>query len=338
VRGALELARAAEDRRIERRAEMELEALELHHHGSPDRLLAVATGAVPYFENVGDHRSLGRAWIHVGSVQGWYFCRNAEWEQASERARDAYRASGWPTTRCVSEFADALLFGPRHVDEAIVRAEAQLDDSAGPAGEAAVLSVISMLEAMRANVDRGRELIARALAVHDELGSTLASLMTSTRAAAIELFAGELEASVKLYEEACNELDERGFHAHLSTTGAEFADALYEAGRYDDAERWAEKARSYAGEGDVSAAFSWRAALAKVRARRGSFEEVESLVREAIDLVETTDALNQRGNVYLALGEVRRLAARNDEATAAVAAAVAAFERKGNVVSAGRAR
>jgi hypothetical protein len=88
----------------------------------------------------------------------------------------------------------------------------------------------------------------------------------------------------------------------------------------------------------VSAAFSWRAALAKVRARRGSFEEAESLAREAIDLVETTDALNQQGNVYLALAEVRRLAARNDEASAAVAAAVAAFERKGNVVSAGRAR
>jgi class 3 adenylate cyclase/tetratricopeptide (TPR) repeat protein len=338
VRGALQLARAAEDRRIERRAELELEALEIHRHGSPERLLEVATAAVPYFENVGDHRSLGRAWIHVGWVQGAYFCRNSQWEQASEHALDEYRASGWPTTRCVSEFSDALLFGPRHVDDAIARATATLDDSAGRAGEATVLSVLALLEAMRANVDRGRELIVRAVAVHDELGSTLASLMCSTRAATIELYAGALEAALELYEGACTELDQRGFHAHLSTCGAEFADALYEAGRYDDAERWAEKARSYAGEGDVSAAFSWRAALAKVRARRGSFEEAESLAREAIDLVETTDALNQQGNVYLALAEVRRLAARNDEASAAVAAAVVAFERKGNVVSARRAR
>jgi tetratricopeptide (TPR) repeat protein len=337
VRGALEHARAADDRRIERRAEMELEALELHHHGSPDRLLAIATTAVPYFDNVGDHRSLGRAWIHVGWVQGAYFCRNAEWEQASERALDEYRASGWPTTRCVSEFADALLFGPRHVDEAIARAAALLDDSAGRAGEATVLSVLALLEAMRANVDRGRELIAHAVAVHDELGSTLASLMASTRAAAIELYAGALQASVKLYEEACTELDERGFRAHLSTSGAEFADALYEAGRYDDAERWAETARSYAGEGDLSAAFSWRAALARVRARQGSVEEAESLAREAVDLVRRTDALNQQGNVYLALGEVLRLAGRAEEASAAVDAAAEAFERKGNVVSAGRA-
>jgi len=154
----------------------------------------------------------------------------------------------------------------------------------------------------------------------------------------IELYAGALEASVELYEEACAELKKRGFHAHLATSGAEFADALYEAGRYDEAERWADEARSYAGEGDLSAAFSWRAALAKVRARGGAFEEAESLAREAVDLVSTTDALNQQGNVYLALGEVLRLAGRREEASAAFAAAVEAFERKGNVVSARRAR
>ena len=338
LREALERAESADDLRMKARAEMELRALELHGHGEPDQLLETATQAAELFGMLRDHRSLGRAWVHVGWVQGGYFCQNAEWEKASERALAEYRASGWPTTRCVGELASALYYGPRRVDDARARMSALLDETVGRGGEANVYSALALLEGMGGNFDLARDLIARARAVYDELGSTLASLIVATQAGAIELLAGEPESAVRLYRESCNELERLGFHAHLSTEAALLADALCDLGADDEAEKWAEIARSRAGKGDLSAAFSWRSALAKIRARQGSLDEAERLAREAVRLVQSTDALNQQGNVLLALGEILQQAGRIDEASATVDAAVEAFERKGNVVTAARAR
>ena len=338
VREALERAQRAGDRRMELRATMELEGLELNRHGRPSDLLEIATNAVPDFETFRDHRALGRAWVHIGWVRGAYFCDNAGWEEAAERALVHYRASGWPTTRCAGDLGAALYFGPRHVDEALPRVSALLDDSIGPGGEANVFATLARLEAQRGNVDLARQLIARASAVYDSLGSTLSSLMAMTQAGEIELIGGDFESAARLYRKGCTELDDLGFHSHLSTEASMLADALCSLGADEEAEEWAERARSHAGEGDVSAGFSWRSALARIRARQGLFEEAESLAREARRLVETTDALNQQGKVLLALGEVLQQAGRTDEAAAAVDAALDAFERKGNVVSAARAR
>lgn len=323
---------------MELRAAMELEGLELNRHGRPGDLLEIATNAVPDFETFGDHRALGRAWVHIGWVLGAYFCDNAGWEEAAERALVHYRASGWPTTRCAGELSSALYFGPRHVDEALGRVASLLDDSIGPGGEANVFSSLARLEAQRGNFDLARQLIGRATAVFDSLGSTLSSLMATVQAAEIELLGGEFESAARLYRKGCTELDDLGFHSHLSTEASMLADALCSLGADEEAEEWAERARSHAGDGDVSAGFSWRSALARIRARQGLFEEAESLAREARRLVETTDALNQQGKVLLALGEVLQQAGRTEEAAAAVDAALDAFERKGNVVSAARAR
>ncbi|HEY3206115.1 MAG TPA: hypothetical protein VGJ58_04105, partial [Gaiellaceae bacterium] len=73
-------------------------------------------------------------------------------------------------------------------------------------------------------------------------------------------------------------------------------------------------------------------------ARRDLLAEGEKLAREAARLAESTDALNRRGDVMLALGEVLRLAGRADEAGECVENAIAMYERKGNVAAAGSAR
>jgi hypothetical protein len=57
-----------------------------------------------------------------------------------------------------------------------------------------------------------------------------------------------------------------------------------------------------------------------------------------VALLEPTDALWSRGNTKLALTEVLRLAGRADDAAQAARDALAEFERKGNVVMAGRVK
>ena len=73
-------------------------------------------------------------------------------------------------------------------------------------------------------------------------------------------------------------------------------------------------------------------------AHRGELEEAERLVREAIAFGARGDFLNGHGEALVALGDVLELAGRPREARAALAEAIALFERKGNVVSAERAR
>ena len=73
-------------------------------------------------------------------------------------------------------------------------------------------------------------------------------------------------------------------------------------------------------------------------ARRGAHPEAEALAREAVALVEPTDALTDRGDALLALAEILEL--RGDRPAAATAAreALALYDRKGAVVLADRAR
>jgi tetratricopeptide (TPR) repeat protein len=64
--------------------------------------------------------------------------------------------------------------------------------------------------------------------------------------------------------------------------------------------------------------------------------EAEELAREALDLVDRTDALNQRADVRLDLAQVLSLGGRLDQAVEAAEEAVRLYQQKGNIVSARR--
>jgi tetratricopeptide (TPR) repeat protein len=75
-----------------------------------------------------------------------------------------------------------------------------------------------------------------------------------------------------------------------------------------------------------------------VAARRGQHAEGERLAQEAVELASRTQNLEGQANAHADLGEVLALAGRPREAADAYQEAVARYERKGDVVSAGRAR
>lgn len=73
-------------------------------------------------------------------------------------------------------------------------------------------------------------------------------------------------------------------------------------------------------------------------ARRGEHAESEHLAREAVAICEETDMLDAQGAVYADLAEVFLLAGKPDEAAASLEQAIERYERKGNLVSTGRAQ
>jgi Tfp pilus assembly protein PilF len=82
----------------------------------------------------------------------------------------------------------------------------------------------------------------------------------------------------------------------------------------------------------------WRWARARVVARRGRTADALALAREAVAMLDSSDSLVLQGDARIALAEVAQAAGRTSEAAQAVREALSCYERKGDVVSAARAR
>jgi tetratricopeptide (TPR) repeat protein len=332
--GAVTSAEAAMDARSGLRARLDLALVAK----SPD-VLEVAAECMPVFEAVGDDRSLGRAWLATGWVKGGRLCRNAEWEYAAEQALVHYRHVGFPAATCLGQIAAALYYGPTPVETAVDRCESLLnDEDAGQSGRARVLGYLAGLEAMRTHFDEARRLLGEAHDILDDLGQTAAAATyAATVRGDVELLAGDAQAAVAEFRKLCAIFTEQQNWGALSTSAADLAWALSEVDSCD-AEEWTHTSERHAARDDVGAQFSWRAARARVLARRGAFEEAEPLARGAVALAEQTDALNKRAAVLLSLAEVLHLNGDDREANEAAAQALWLYELKGNLVAAERAR
>jgi tetratricopeptide (TPR) repeat protein len=255
-----------------------------------------------------------------------------------ENAHGHYRAHGWVPAMCVRDLAGALYFGPTPVDAAVERCRELLEE-ADHGGAAGVRTYLAGLEAMKGRFAEARETAAHARRNHEELAWTVSISTTwAPVAASIEVLAGDIAAAVGTLRESCSVLERMGDRGALATQAGRLAMLLARRGLVDEAERWSAISRRCAAPDDLPAQLEWRTAQALLLARRDLLAEGEKLAREAARLAESTDALNRRGDVMLALGEVLRLAGRADEAGECVETAIAVYERKGNVAAAGSAR
>jgi tetratricopeptide (TPR) repeat protein len=132
-------------------------------------------------------------------------------------------------------------------------------------------------------------------------------------------------------------LEAIGETSGYSAIVALLVEAMYKQGRYEKADetRLSEKACHL---NDVFAHITWRRVRAKGLARRGEFDQAERLAAEALSFAGESDFLNAHGDAYLDLAEVLELAGRPSDALIALDQAIALFERKENIVSAARAR
>ena len=323
------------DRVVELRARLELAAARVFSspEGAGEALVQIGSTAIPVFEQAGDDRALGRAWLNLAIVHGSLHCRNREWQEAAERALDHYSRAGWPATTCRQEIAAALYNGPTPVREAIARCR-KLARGADRAGEASVIVVIGGLEAMRGRPGVGLRLVEQAQTVLEELGLAQ-SVATSAlwMAGQIALSQGAYRRAEAFLRATCERHMAVSNLMHFATVAAELADVLYMQGAYEEAAEWVARAQVHAATDDVSAQFWWRSVRAKLLARDGSLEEAEDLVDRARSLAAGTDSLNQHAKVLLDRAEVLRLAERFTAAAGSAEAASRLFETKGNVAA-----
>jgi class 3 adenylate cyclase/tetratricopeptide (TPR) repeat protein len=308
--------------------------------GRADRAGPEVEEAIRVLGQLGDDAGLARAW-HVAAMLHWLQARAGETLPALERAVEHAERAGDRRQRAEDLWLQAMTtsWGPTPVEQAIGRVEAIMRRSeADRKVEALCMATLAHLEASRGNFDRARELIARGRAMMRELGLTVLAAGTSHSDGYIGLVSGNpLEAETGL-RDGYEELERLGEKAYLSTSAAYLAEALYQQGRLDEAERFTQISEETADPSDLASHIGWRSVRGKILARRGRLEEGERLARDACTLAEGTDFLDATADALMHLAEVLELAGRIDEARNAISRAEELYERKGSVVLAERAR
>ncbi len=337
---AVTLAQTLGDDALYARADLERVVLQLQLDAdwAIERAPGVAALAMPAFLRAQDDLGLCRlaycdALVHW--FQGCAAAAAASWERAAAYARgrgDAHRLSD-----ALRWIPSCALFGPTPVPEGIRRCEqlrAELHGSRQ--AEAEILGALAGLYAMTGEFGRARALVRESDAILAEVGFSIHAV--AEWAALVETLGGEPRAAEERLRAGYERLEEMGDRAFLATTAALLARALHDQGRDREALAFAEICQQTAAPADLVAQIAWRGSSARILAAQGEVERAQQLAREAVALAETTDLLCDHGDALIDLTEALRTAGCLEAATETARQALALYERKGNLVAAGRGR
>ena len=292
------------------------------------------TSTIDVFEREGDESGLAMAWRLVAWSAG-AACRFGDAADASQRAVEHAQRAGdvRQERRAATAYAAAASLGPTLVDEAIDRCEAGLEQTAGDRqSEGNLLAVLAGLYGMQGEFDYARELVERGRAVFVELGLELETARVAMEASSVERLAGELDAAARELRGAYDALDAIGETYLRSTVAGFLAQTLFECGAVDEATLFCERSRDLTTEADVATQALWRYVRGRLLAHAGDAEEAEAVAREALRLLESTEAIVYKLEAQIALGEALVASRRMDEAREAFEVARELAEQKGGVV------
>jgi class 3 adenylate cyclase/tetratricopeptide (TPR) repeat protein len=343
IEAGTEVARAHGNRALESR--MLIRSIQFRSFTDPSSRFEVGLAELerllPDLEALGDEAALAEAWLMLGQFRQW-LGRMALSEEALERGITLAERAGLQRKKAdaLARLCWSIEEGPTPVDRALDRLEDVLHRARGSRyAEAEALSSNGRVSAMLGRFEEARELVARAKSIFDEFGLLLPIVAVSSLALAeIELLAGDPAAAEPELRRGFEVLEQAGGSGQASSRAATLARVLYAMGHQDEALRFTEVSERLASRDDFEPQVWLRQVRAGVMARQGRHEEAERIAREAVELVSRTDWLDRHGDTLMALGEVLHLGRRKEEAAAAVDEAIKLYERKGNLVSAGRAR
>jgi class 3 adenylate cyclase/tetratricopeptide (TPR) repeat protein len=300
-----------------------------------DQIRVDSERAIRMFEASGDERGLARAWHLIADVE-WDLGHAGAQLAALERALEHAGRVGAPfeTGEVLLSVTSAIVRGPTPVTEGIAKSEQFVRDFPGNRVVEAYLDhAIAHLRARLGEFDAAREASDRYRAFLLDTGQMIGYWRSAELRFDVEMLAGDTEAALAVAEEGYMALLEKG--DRWPYLGAFVGQARLELGQMEEAAEVAEVAASSAIAVERALGLG---VLARVRAREGDGVAAEKLISEAVEIVERTDFLFDRGTVQLDLAEVMELLGHDEEARSARERALAMFEEKGDLVSAARTR
>jgi class 3 adenylate cyclase/tetratricopeptide (TPR) repeat protein len=300
-----------------------------------DQIRSDCERAIAMFEATGDDRGLADAWLLIADI-GWDHGQAGEQLAALEHALEHAGRAGaaFEIAEVLHSVSAAIVRGPTPVIDGLARADQLLRAYPGNRGvEAYIDHATAHLRARLGEFDAAREASDRYRAFLLDTGQLIGYWRSAELRFDVEMLAGDVETAVAVAEEAYANLLAKGDRwAYL---GAFLGQARLALGRSTEAAEVAEVAAASAIAVERALGLG---VLARVRAREGDVAAAEEAIREAIEIVERTDFLFDRGTVFLDLAELMRIAGREEESRSALERARGEFERKGDLVSTARAR
>jgi class 3 adenylate cyclase/tetratricopeptide (TPR) repeat protein len=302
-----------------------------------DRIRATVEQARPLIESNGDDGALASLEFAAGYVEH-YHCRFEAAFTALDRSMGhATRAGELWLARSIRDVAAAsVALGPMPADEAQRWLEREQAESGG---FMPLLDVWrAWILAIRGRFDEARSVFAVTLDQMGERGLRTGTAIAMQAGWEIETLAGDLESAERLARLGCNQLEQLGERAWLSTQECQLGEALYALGRYDEAEQRVLRGLELGGLDDVVTQSLALQVRAKLAARRGDAATGLTLAKQAIELAGATQAPSMKGDAALALAEVWQLAGSPGEAQAATQRAIDHYEAKEAVAYVARVR
>jgi class 3 adenylate cyclase/tetratricopeptide (TPR) repeat protein len=300
-----------------------------------DQIRSDSERAIAMFEAAGDDRGLARAWLLIADI-AWDHGRAGEQLDALEHALEHAGRAGaaFEIAEVLLSVSAAIVRGPTAVTDGLARADQLLRDYPGNRGvEAYVDHAVAHLRARLGEFDAARAASDRYRAFLLDTGQLIGYLRSAEVRFDVEMLAGDVGAAAAVAEEAYASLLEKG--DRWPYLGAFLGQARLALGRPTEAAEVAEVAAASAIAVERALGLG---VLARVRAGEGDAAAAEEAIREAIEIVERTDFLFDRGTVQLDLADVMELLGRDEEAHAARERALDMFEDKGDLISAARTR
>jgi tetratricopeptide (TPR) repeat protein len=301
-------------------------------------VLARADEAVAFFDAHGDEEGQALAIHWASSLRFWLGDAGVALD-GFDRAL-AY-AQGRPAmiSMILTFEAAARIWGPSSANE-IEEWATDVSSICGgaPIAEAAVLMARAYARALAGDATGARKHANRARSIHGDMGLLAHLARTESVLGLIELLVDDLPAAERGLRRAYDVLNEGRETGFLSTVASILAEVLCERGNDADAASTARHAIDLSSPDDVDPHARSTGVLAVVAARAGDLDAAVELARGAVDVCRDTDLLMIQADALRRLGEVLKAAGRDDESARAFTDALDAYERKGNVVMAGKIR
>ena len=336
----LETPRAQADDAFAARLEL-MHALVIGYAGTDDSatdaVAEAARHAIDVFMRCEDHGGLATAYRLLAWARGTALHFGDAAAAAQEAmVHAAVAGDERQRSRAAAQYAIAALHGPTPVPEAIERCMQILVESREDRRLTGVVtSLLAPLEAMRGEFDQARILSRSGKETLEELGEGVAAASTSQESSVVEFLAGDAAEAERQLRRDFEALERMGEKYLLSTIAGELARALVAQSRLDEALAMTATAEELSAEDDVGSQALWRSARAKILAERGELEEARRLASEAVELLDTGDAIVRRADALVHLAEVLEQAGFRDEAAQRLSEAEALLREKENTVALG---
>ena len=256
--------------------------------------------------------------LTVRATIAWVHGHLEEQEELMRKALDVARRAGRKDFE--SEAADTLASvylsrleldrAQPLIDQALLSAE----ESGSAAARGQALRYAGQLHLARRSLDEAESALEAAREYLSEAGAAWSLGRTLNYLAWTAWHKGDGGRAEKLFRESIRVLTPLEDRATLCESQRGLAQLLVERGHLAEAERLALAARETVGPQDVTSLSTTTMALGLVRAAQERYDEAETLLREAYELIEPTDHRHHQSDALEALSQFLRDRGRDDEA------------------------